>query len=58
MASIKIYNLYSTASDLSSDPESYMNELSEGELNIQGGIWPLIAGIAIGVAISEYYHHH
>jgi hypothetical protein len=34
------------------------NEVSEGELNIRGGIWPVIAGIAIGIAISEYYHHH
>jgi hypothetical protein len=58
MASIKISDLHVAGSDLFSASESYMNEVSEGELNIRGGILPLLLGIAVGIAISEYYHHH
>lgn len=37
MATINISNLRPTGSDLFSDPESFMNYLSEKELSIQGG---------------------
>ena len=43
MASIKISELHPAGSDLFSDSESYMNELSEGEIGgIQGGMTPLL----------------
>lgn len=39
MANITIFNLYYAGSDLFSDAESYMTELSEAELGIQGGLF-------------------
>lgn len=51
MASIKI-------SDLFLNSESYMNEVSEEEQDIQGGILPILLGIAVGALASEIYHHH
>lgn len=38
MASIYINNLGSTGSDLFTDAESYLQDLSEVELNAQGGL--------------------
>lgn len=58
MASIKISDLHPAGSELFSDSESYMNEVSEGELDIQGGISPLIAAAALGALAMEVYHHH
>ena len=44
MATIKISELNATGSDLFDDAETYLHELSERELRIQGGIaascWP------------------
>jgi hypothetical protein len=41
MSSIIISNLHPAGSDLLSDSESYITELSEAELGIQGGLKPL-----------------
>ncbi len=41
MSKIIISNLHSAGSDLFSDFEDYLNELSEGELSIQGGLFSL-----------------
>ncbi len=38
MANITISNLHPAGSDLFSDSESYLSQLSEAELNIQGGL--------------------
>ncbi len=38
MASININNLNSIGSDLLVDTESYLQELSESELSVQGGM--------------------
>ena len=47
MANITIYNLHPAGSDFFYDAESYMNEMSEGELNgIHGG-----AGIPSGILL-------
>lgn len=40
MASIAISDLHPAGSELLSDFESFMDELSDGELIIQGGITP------------------
>lgn len=40
MASIKINNLSAAGSDLFTDSESYMHELSDAELSQQGGMSP------------------
>lgn len=70
MASIIISNLHPAGSDLFSDSESYLKELSEEDLGIQGGIWPVLlaevsgsivtvgsgfVGAGIGVAASYAY---
>ena len=49
MASIAIYDLRPAGYDLLSDTESFMSNLSEEELSIQGG---LISTQACGVAVS------
>ncbi|MBD2451309.1 hypothetical protein H6G76_30120 [Nostoc sp. FACHB-152] len=51
MATIKI-------NDLCLENENYMNDISDGELDIQGGILPLLLGIAVGALASEVLHHH
>jgi hypothetical protein len=38
MASIAIFDLYVAGSELFADSESFLRELSGGELQIQGGI--------------------
>lgn len=60
MASIKISDLRPAGYELFSDFENYMNEVSEEELNIQGGGTPLVflAGAALGALAMEIYHHH
>lgn len=40
MAAIEIYELYPAGSELFSDSESYMNDLSDKEIGIQGGMIP------------------
>ncbi len=53
MSSITISNLHPTGSDLFSDSESYLKELSESELDVQGGIWPILpAAMAMGGAFG------
>lgn len=43
MATIKINNLNPAGSELFSDSESYLQELSDADLNVQGGlIWTTI----------------
>lgn len=52
MASIKISELQPTGLNLFSDSESYMKELSDGELvNIQGG------NLALFTLLIEVYDH-
>lgn len=46
MAKITISHL-GPSSDFFSDTESCMRDLSEEELNIQGGLVPLIMGLAL-----------
>ena len=53
MASIKISELRPAGSELFSDSESYISELSEGELDIQGGFMPLLITATV-VAITLY----
>lgn len=47
MANIAISDLHPTGYDLFSDSESYMKDLSDGELDIQGGVTPVLIGYAI-----------
>jgi len=47
MANIAISDLRPTGSDLFFDSESYMKDLSDGELDIQGGVTPALVGYAI-----------
>jgi hypothetical protein len=57
MSTINIYDLHPAGSDLFSDSESYMNEMSEGELtNVLGGsgFW---CGVAAGVAANFIYEN-
>lgn len=52
MSNVKISDLHPAGSELFSDSESYINELSEGELNsINGGFTtsPVCLGILTGV---------
>ena len=51
MASIKIANLQPAGADLFNDSESYMMNLSEDELYIQGGIsWTLAVASSVKCA--------
>lgn len=52
MASITIFDLNPTGSELFFDSESYLKELSEAELAIQGGATPFLAGLVAGAAFS------
>ena len=52
MASITIFDLNPTGCELFFDFESYLKELSEAELAIQGGIIPLLGGLLFGGALS------
>lgn len=55
MANIKISDLRPAGLNLFSDSEGYLNELSENEQNIQGGIFfsPIIATVgAFGVGVT------
>ena len=38
MATIKITNLYSTGSELFQDSETYLNDLTNEEINLTGGL--------------------
>lgn len=65
MSSIKISDLRPTGPDLFYDSESYMKDLTEEEIDIQGGILPLlayggwfVAGVLAGALASEIAHHH
>lgn len=58
MANITIGNLSPAGSELFFDSESYMKEMSEGELtSINGGSFAVcvVAGVAVGVAISKRF---
>jgi hypothetical protein len=53
MASINVHNLNPIGSDLFADSESYLKELSETELNQQGGLfW---ATLVSPVTITFWY---
>lgn len=43
MAKIAILNLPFAGSDLFNDSESFMQELSESELDVQGGLFPFLS---------------
>ncbi len=52
MAEIKIDNLSATGTELFSDSESYLNELSESDLStIKGGTDPSISLIIVSAAV-------
>jgi hypothetical protein len=52
MANIKVKNLTSiTGADLFNDPESFMRDLSEDELTMQGGLTP---AIGVWILASSY----
>lgn len=56
MASIKISDLHPAGSDLFSDSESYLNELSESEeWGVKGGMWPYIAFVGGFIAASAAF---
>jgi hypothetical protein len=51
MASIKLYDLQPTGSELFADSESYMNELGDSELEIiSGGLIPTTPTVSIVVS--------
>lgn len=57
MATISIFNLHATGTDLFTDSESYLSELTDAELNdTKGGsaisVGAFTAGVIIGVAIT------
>ena len=53
MANIAIYELRPAGSDLFSDSESYLQELTDTELDAnKGGISLFLAGVAVGIVIS------
>jgi len=54
MATIKINNLNTAGSDLFNDSESFLNELTEQEVNMtNGGISPVIV-ISVSVSVYAY----
>jgi hypothetical protein len=53
MATINISNLNSIGSDLFTDTESYLQDLSESELNAQGGLY--ISTITSTITITRDY---
>lgn len=54
MSNITIFDLNPAGFDLLSDSESYMRELSDAELNAQGGITPALAASSepCGMAVA------
>jgi hypothetical protein len=51
MANITISNLHPVGSELFSDSESYLKELSEEDFGIQGGMWQVL-GSALTMNMS------
>lgn len=47
MAKIKISDLHQHNSALLSDADTYIRELSENEINVKGGLLPVLVGLAI-----------
>lgn len=67
MSSITISNLQPAGLNLFSDSEGYLNDLTETEQNIQGGLWmvPFAAtaaafgvGLTIGHFAAQAYHDY
>lgn len=56
MPALKITNLDSVGSDLLTDSESFLSDLSEMELNQKGGGTSLIIPLSIIDAINSYLH--
>ncbi|MDF5706647.1 MAG: hypothetical protein PUP90_02925 [Nostoc sp. S4] len=55
MATIKISDLHPVGSEFFIDSESFLNELTEDELNItKGGSTPFCIAIAVSVSVSVY----
>lgn len=54
MASIKVADLRPIGSDLFSDSQSFLNEISEEELGIEGGGTPL-SFVIVSVTIAASY---
>jgi hypothetical protein len=55
MATIKISDLHSAGSELFMDSESYLNELTNEELNMtHGGSTPACISFSVGVSVSIY----
>lgn len=54
MSSITISKLNPAGSELFSDSESYLTQLSEQELEMKGGIWPIVLASSepCGMAIA------
>jgi Mg-chelatase subunit ChlD len=56
MAKIAISNLRPAGAELFVDSESYLNELTDAEMNMtHGGSSPFCAGVVLGIAISKRY---
>ncbi|WP_138499833.1 hypothetical protein [Nostoc sp. PA-18-2419] len=56
MATIKINNLNASGSDLFNDSESFLNELTEDELNVtKGGSTPFCITIVVSVVVYGKY---
>jgi hypothetical protein len=54
MASIKIHDLRPAGSELFNDSESFLNELTEGELGVSGGARATLS-ISISISLSLTY---
>ena len=53
MSTITVSNLQPAGLNLFYDSEGYLKELSEEELSIQGGIWPILpVAMALGGAFG------
>ncbi len=57
MATITIYNLRAPGAELFMDSESYLQELTDTEIDAtKGGFTPaFLVGVAVGIWISAHY---
>jgi hypothetical protein len=47
MAKLTISDLHGNSSALLSEEENYIRELSEEEINVKGGLLPVLVGLAL-----------
>ncbi|MBW4674437.1 MAG: hypothetical protein KME52_10570 [Desmonostoc geniculatum HA4340-LM1] len=55
MAKLTISDLHRNNSALLSDSENYIRELSEEEINVKGGLLPVLIGLAILLYPTDAY---